>query len=591
MACGECGILLQIRGSVLPRAFVWALASVVISYASFSFLRDIGGDFTFDSLHEAESINILWSTSQYILGFLIAFRAHQAYTRYVERVSLLGEMRTEWFQAISGIMAFSDKVTEEQENVERFQHFLVRLMSLLTCSILQSVRDGEDDGMAIIGLSGIDLGSLDFLQSKGDSTRRTEIIIQWIQNLVVDQAQKGVIKVHAAILSSFFQSIARGARCANRAKHLMDTFLPLSYALILFLLLAFHALVTPLLAGILMRSPIWAAAFSFISVFAFSSMHYTAIELESPLSDDRFGQHVESLQKDINASLWILLEAQNHALPVFFFDQSIHRRWSPQEIHSALPYSLSSYHDLRSDGGTRTAASKGKRRWLRHLFARRECKASTRHSIKKNSKSNLCDKDMNDLCKVAIAKYSLPAIDVEDPSRTDRYPDAGPHMDDLHERHFEVASDERFPITPRLELPHDKPWRLPQCDCRVSALSRSGMCDTSHVSPSKPLSFTPASLSISRLTTPRKVLPGRGRAFGEYASDEEVYTHSLARVSTPPMTDKVLSPKSPLPMPRPMPSPYVGDPQAASSDRAPFAARVRTPTASRHTTPRRGADA
>merc|ERR1719310_34459 len=67
----------------------------------------------------------------FILGFLVVFRSQQAYSRWWEGGTLLQQLRGEWFNSFSCLVAFCNAAPEKQKDVQRFQLQLVRLFSLL----------------------------------------------------------------------------------------------------------------------------------------------------------------------------------------------------------------------------------------------------------------------------------------------------------------------------------------------------------------------------------------------------------------------------------------------------------------------------
>merc|ERR1740130_298774 len=59
-----------------------------------------------------------------ILGFLIVFRSQQAYSRWWEGGSLLQQIRGEWFNAYSGLLAFCSHAHDKEDEVHLYQHKL-----------------------------------------------------------------------------------------------------------------------------------------------------------------------------------------------------------------------------------------------------------------------------------------------------------------------------------------------------------------------------------------------------------------------------------------------------------------------------------
>merc|ERR1719359_886740 len=74
-----------------------------------------------------------------ILGFLIVFRSQQAYSRWWEGGTLLQQIRGEWFNAYSSLLAFSNPEPAREAEVHAFCHKLVRLFSMLYAAALEQV--------------------------------------------------------------------------------------------------------------------------------------------------------------------------------------------------------------------------------------------------------------------------------------------------------------------------------------------------------------------------------------------------------------------------------------------------------------------
>merc|ERR1719487_863410 len=86
---------------------------------------------------EALGGNQIWTGYNSALAFLIIFRTQKAYARWWEGGTLLQQVRGEWYNAASSLIAFSSSDEEKSDQVRDFQHLMVRLMSLLYCSALQ----------------------------------------------------------------------------------------------------------------------------------------------------------------------------------------------------------------------------------------------------------------------------------------------------------------------------------------------------------------------------------------------------------------------------------------------------------------------
>merc|ERR1712176_1119934 len=112
----------------------------------------------------------------------------QAYGRYWDGITALQYVRGVWFNATSNLIAFTSADPEREQEVQSFQHLLVRLMSLMHCTALQEVAVMEDLDFTVIGNDGVSTESLIYLSQSPD---RLEVVVQWLQRLIVDQHAKG----------------------------------------------------------------------------------------------------------------------------------------------------------------------------------------------------------------------------------------------------------------------------------------------------------------------------------------------------------------------------------------------------------------
>lgn len=318
------GYAFQLKGSVFPKAVAWSCPSGALAYLVYHvyyiFLEQ-------EVWELSTSVNVLWASFNFFLGFLIVFRTHQAYARYWEGATLLRQARGEWFNATSSLFAFCNPLKERRTDVDRFQHLLVRLMSMLSLVALQTIAEFDDDYFAYIGTEGMDPKQLAFLLSHKDKVGRCEIVKQWVQRSVWEAMYSGVLPIPRAVLPGIFQEISRGSAFISSARNLNDFLFPFPYAQMLTGLLIVHACLTPLLSGLLLNSGIWSLVFTFVSVFAFWGTNYVASELESPFADHANKLPVAAMQVDFNRSLWTLLEKRAQEPPSFAFDKVKHSKW------------------------------------------------------------------------------------------------------------------------------------------------------------------------------------------------------------------------------------------------------------------------
>lgn len=297
----------KIRGSVFPKAVAWAVPAALLTVLLHYLLEDL------DMPRDGSNWVSVWANYNYVLGFLLVFRTQEAYRRYWEGGTLMQQVRGEWYNAASSLVAFCSSDPNHRADVEEFQHCLVRLVSMLYCAALQQVSE-KRGGLQVLDYSGLNRDSIDFLASK---TEKCEIILQWIQRLIVDGMKKGVIDIPPPILSRVFQELSRGIVNMNNARKITDFLFPFPYAQMITLMLMCSSIVTPWIVISLLEDWWWSVALSFLTTLTFWSVHYIAIELEMPFGDDLNDLPLKDMQQGLNESLWTLLDVQTQKPPVF----------------------------------------------------------------------------------------------------------------------------------------------------------------------------------------------------------------------------------------------------------------------------------
>jgi len=253
-----------------------------------------------------------------VLGFLVVFRSQQAYSRWWEGGTLLQELRGEWFNAYSSLLAFCNPDPAKEQDVLVFQHRLVRLVSLLYASALEQVTTMESADFELLDLDGFGVDSLEFMQDAHD---RCEIVLQWIQRLIVEANAAETIKVAPPILSRVYNQLGNGIVNLNNARKITDFPIPFPLAQMVTFMLLLHWVMTTVLCAASIDTAHWAGVLSFIVVFAFWSINYIAVELEMPFGDDTNDLPLSEMQKDLNNSLIGLLQPLALTTPSFILNQ------------------------------------------------------------------------------------------------------------------------------------------------------------------------------------------------------------------------------------------------------------------------------
>eukprot|EP00927_Polykrikos_kofoidii_P030534 TRINITY_DN26258_c0_g1_i1.p1 TRINITY_DN26258_c0_g1~~TRINITY_DN26258_c0_g1_i1.p1 ORF type:complete len:575 (+),score=89.72 TRINITY_DN26258_c0_g1_i1:87-1811(+) len=263
----------------------------------------------------------MWTGFTGTLAFLLVFRTQIAYSRFWEGGTLLQKVKGVWFNAASNLIAFSSASPEKRPAVECFHHFLIRLFSMLYCVALQEVAEMEDENFGIIGCQGFEETHLIFLSR---SEHRCEVIMQWIQRLIIDMASDGVITVAPPILSRVFQELSNGIVHVHDARKITEFKFPFPYAQMISCLLLIHWIVSAVLASLLQTSIISSCIVAYVTTFALWTLNYIAAEMEDPFGDDANDLPIKIMQENFNRALASLTHSTMQSPPKFEFDRSKH---------------------------------------------------------------------------------------------------------------------------------------------------------------------------------------------------------------------------------------------------------------------------
>lgn len=302
--------MFQMRGSVLPKSLFWAFPCSALAAASWFYQNEIAEDATAQGVRKDAAKQVMTGFTA-VLGFLLIFRTTKAYGRYWECAMYLQKARGEWYNATSNLFSFCSPRAEKVRDVKRFQQQLVRLISLVFCSAI-----GEISSMSVPQFEILDplLGqdTLVFLQSK---TERSEVVMTWIQRLVVDNIRTNTIEIAPPIVSRVFQEFSMGIVNVAAAKKINFIPFPFPYSQMMQLLLIFQAIVQPIVAGYAYHGWWVAAGSTFVVILLSWSIHFISVEIEMPFGDDANDLPLGDLVKGMNDSLVALMEDMTQRVP------------------------------------------------------------------------------------------------------------------------------------------------------------------------------------------------------------------------------------------------------------------------------------
>jgi len=309
---GRYGLAFTLRseGSVFNRSVVMAtpcfVGSVLISILNQEFR--LSEDLDIDNYYK------VFAGSTAVLSFLLVFRTSIGYSRFWQGAEKMKSIKSSWVNVASCLFAFCTDKPEKQEEVEKFKHLLVRLMSLMHSCAMHQICNWEMTSFYSISLKGINKQHLDHLAASEDPVT---ILMQWIQQSIVENQRKGIIDIAPPILSRVFQEIAAGQSDVMAAELLSKFPFPFPYAQIMVFQLVVQLVLTPVIAGLMCPNPLLAGTAGFLLPFYLWSIYFIAGELEMPYGDDANDLPVEQEHHEFDRALTILFDTKTSTVPEF----------------------------------------------------------------------------------------------------------------------------------------------------------------------------------------------------------------------------------------------------------------------------------
>jgi len=315
--------LFVMNGSVFPSAFTVAFPCALVAMIN-KVLIDAGYLKFMSAEDSILSETQAWSGFSFLVGFLIVFRTSQAYNRFWDGCTATHQMRAEWFDGCSALVAFSEysKDTSDGDKLWEFRGILVRLFSMLHAVALAELEvinagpEGLED-VAAFKFNVLDPGGLDqqTLRAVRTSSSKVELVYSWIQCVIVQHMKTGVLTIPPPILSRAFQEIANGMVAFHDAVKITYIPFPFPYAQTCDCLLVMHWLCTPFVVSQWVSNGAWAALFVFIQAFILWALNFIAIEIENPFGTDPNDLDGDNMQQEMNKHLLLLLKADCTTCP------------------------------------------------------------------------------------------------------------------------------------------------------------------------------------------------------------------------------------------------------------------------------------
>jgi len=301
-------------GSVVPKTLVWAL---LFGLFSLGFCELFGPAYPNQPegvrMRLRRDMALAWATYTGIMATLLVFRLNQGYVRYWECARSLYQMRSKWLNAVSAAFTFCTTQEGKQSEVKEFQRVLSRLVSWLCCASLHQLEEKRVT-LEILDTRGMDESKLKFLDEAPD---QVEVLMHWIQRLLVVSQQDGIMNVPPPILTRVWQELGAGVFEFNNIRKVHDIPIPYPYSQMVTMLLIFHVTFTAVASAIVIDNDLMAFLITFVSVMANVGVYYVSHELEHPFGSNMNDlPMVESLDW-LNRGLSLLLDDQVQQPPRF----------------------------------------------------------------------------------------------------------------------------------------------------------------------------------------------------------------------------------------------------------------------------------
>jgi len=242
--------------------------------------------------------------------------------RFHQGSMALMQMRAEWFYAACSLVAFCSHSNASANLKLRFQHKLIRLISMLHALALADLEDvgsaeGSAENLRALQLPLIDVGGIDrdsLLHVKGAECK-VELVFQWINELIVENIKNQVLDIAPPILTRAFQELSSGMTRFHEAMVIAKIPFPFPYMQACEVLLLLHWAMTPLMLCRMTLTLGWTFSFAFFSVMFLWCLNAVACELENPFGDDANDINAHDCQEAINRQLLLLLRPGSRCIP------------------------------------------------------------------------------------------------------------------------------------------------------------------------------------------------------------------------------------------------------------------------------------
>lgn len=300
------------NGTVLINATLIALPSGLLAVLLKYF--QIKNLFGFDWFEKSMNLpGAAWGGFVSVLGFLIIFRTSAAYGRFTTGVATVSDMGVAYIEAASAIVSSMRGTKKDSKTVKEFQNLIVRLFSLMHALCFarlepdSMISQKRLKSMELIDLDGIDKTTWEILKNEED--HKVELCYVWLEAVVTDAINGGLINIPAPLAGRIFAKLAEGYGKFDHCRRIALVPFPFPYAQSTLWLLIVHWLCQPAVICAWVNGPYYDSIFlfTFLPVLMFWSLVLTSWELENPFGEEANDLNMSKAQKQFNERLLILL--------------------------------------------------------------------------------------------------------------------------------------------------------------------------------------------------------------------------------------------------------------------------------------------
>mmetsp|Transcript_29036 Transcript_29036/g.52888 ORF Transcript_29036/g.52888 Transcript_29036/m.52888 type:complete len:365 (+) Transcript_29036:49-1143(+) len=266
-------------------------------------------------LHES-----VYEAITFFVSFVVIFRMHASYDRFFEGCENSYNINGDLFDTCSLLISFCRLSKADESVVNQFQHKLVRLLSLLNALIYAELRTGSSKESALeaaLDFEVLDAEGLDdeTLRTLNHSKQRVEVVFYWVQSLIIESHENGVLQVPPPVLSRVLVEIGAAMVKFHAVQNVAVVLFPFPLASTTELLLILQSCITPVVIVNWTAYRLNAGIFGFVLVFVLWFLNGVAAELENPFDGGTHALNAHFMQRVHNSRLVSLMQPELKTLP------------------------------------------------------------------------------------------------------------------------------------------------------------------------------------------------------------------------------------------------------------------------------------